>query len=56
MRRDGLLEAVELDQDGALGDPGVVCDDPAASDDGPAATGADGDAGQFVVRGKLTTE
>ena len=29
--RDGLFEAVELDQDGALGDSSVVCDDPAAA-------------------------
>ena len=30
-RRDGLLEAVELDQDGALGDSGVMRHDPTAT-------------------------
>ena len=34
--RDGLFEAVELDQDGALGDSGVVCDDPTATGRGAA--------------------
>src|SRR5689334_957239 len=51
--RDGLLEAVELDQDGALGDSGVVGGDPAATDEGPAAAGLDGRTGQLVVGSQL---
>ena len=39
---DGLFEAVELDQDGALGDSGVVCDDPAVAGEHPPAPGLDG--------------
>jgi hypothetical protein len=47
---DGLLEAVELDQDHALGDSGFVCDDPAAdAGEQPPACGLDGQIGQFVV-------
>lgn len=39
VRRDGLLKAVELDQDGALGDPGVMRHDPAATGEDPTAPG-----------------
>jgi hypothetical protein len=49
VRRDGLLEAVELDQDGALGDSSVVCEDPTATDEDPTAPGLDGRTGQLVV-------
>lgn len=35
--RDGLLEAVELDQDGALGDSAVMRHDPAATGEGSTA-------------------
>lgn len=51
--REGLFEAVELDQDGALGDPGVVRDDPAASDEEPPAPGPDRRTGQFVLSSQL---
>src|SRR5882757_3934433 len=45
-----LFEAVELDQDDALGDSGFVCDDPAAAaGERPPACGVDGQTGQFVV-------
>lgn len=53
VRRDGLLEAVELDQDGALGNSGVMRHDPTATDDGPTAPGPDGRTGQLVVSGQL---
>jgi hypothetical protein len=36
------FKAVELDQDSALGDSGVVCDDPTATGEGPPAPGLDG--------------
>ncbi|MBB3040031.1 hypothetical protein FHU29_004526 [Hoyosella altamirensis] len=49
--RDGLLKAVELDQDGALGDSGVIPRDPTANDEGPATPGLDGQPGQLVVSG-----
>jgi hypothetical protein len=48
VRRDRLLEAVELDQDGALGDS-VMRDDPTATDEEPPAPGLDGRTGQLVV-------
>src|SRR3954447_18804921 len=51
--RDGLLEAVELDQDGALGDSGVVRGDPTVTDDGPTAASLDGHRGQLVVSSQL---
>src|SRR5690242_6995984 len=51
--RDGLFKAVELDQDSALGDSGVVCDDPTAKGEGPPAPGPDGWTGQFVVGSQL---
>src|SRR3954447_5661054 len=51
--RDGLLEAVELDQDGTLGDSGVVCGDPTATDEGPTAPGPGGRTGQLVVCSQL---
>ncbi|GIH49937.1 hypothetical protein Mro03_51160 [Microbispora rosea subsp. rosea] len=53
VRRDGLLEAVELDQDGALGDSGVMRHDATATDEGPAASGLDGGTGQLVVSSQL---
>ena len=51
--RDGLLEAVELDQDGALGDSGVMRHDPTATDEGPTAPGLHGRTGQLVVSSQL---
>src|SRR5690606_39593770 len=43
VRGDRLFEAVELDQDDALGDSGFVCDDPAAdAGEHPPACGRDG--------------
>ena len=48
--RDGLFEAVELDQDDALRDSGLVGDDSAAAaSQGPPAPGLDGRTGQLVV-------
>jgi hypothetical protein len=51
--REGLFKAVELDQDSALGDSGVVCDDPTATGDEPPAPGLDGRTGQLVVGSQL---
>src|SRR3954453_11796780 len=48
---DRLFAAVELDQDGALGDSGVVCDDPTVAVEHPPAPGLDGWTGQLVVGG-----
>ncbi len=45
--RDGLFEAVELDQDGALGESGLVRHDPAVTGEDPAAPG------RPVVGGRL---
>jgi hypothetical protein len=53
VRRDGLFEAVELDQDGALGDSGVMRHDPTATDEGPTAPGLDGRRGRLVVGSQL---
>jgi hypothetical protein len=53
VRRDGLLEAVELDQDGALGDSGVMRHDPTATGEDPTAPGLDGRSGQLVVSSQL---
>lgn len=50
---DGLFKAVELDQHGALGDSGVVCDDPTAAGQGSPAPGLDGRTGQLVVGSQL---
>jgi hypothetical protein len=52
VRRDSLLEAVELDQDGALGES-VMRDDPTATDEEPPAPGLDGRTGQLVVSSQL---
>jgi hypothetical protein len=49
--RDRLFKGVELDQDGALGDSGVVGDDPTAGGERPPAPGLDGRTGQLVVGG-----
>ena len=51
--REGLFKAVELDQDSALGDSSVVCDDPTATDEEPPAHGLDGRTGQLVVGSQL---
>src|SRR6476661_7547308 len=47
--RDGLFEAVELDQNDALRDSGFVGDDSTATGQGAPATGLDGPTGQLVV-------
>src|SRR3954452_18213627 len=47
--RDGLFEAVELDQDDALRDSGFAGDDSAATGQDPPARGLDGRTGQLVV-------
>src|SRR5690348_10398625 len=47
--RDGLFKAVELDQDDALRDSGLVGDDPAATGQGAPAPSLDSRTGQLEV-------